>query len=94
VEVVDDGTDGLVTAGFVVVVGGLVVVVVGGLVVVVVGGTVVVLDGTVEAVVAKLLDGPDEETGAAALTATVPAINAAGAAINVMGRSTATTRGT
>jgi hypothetical protein len=85
VEVVD-GADGVVTAGFVVVVvaGGLVVVVVEGLVV----GVVVALECTVVAVLAEVLDAPDEEAGAAALTATVPAIKAAGAAIKLMGTST------
>jgi hypothetical protein len=79
-----------VTAGLVVV-DGLVVVVVDGLVVVVVDGLVVVvvgLDGAVVAVVAEVLDAPDEEAEAVALTATFPAINAIGKAIKVTGTRT------
>jgi hypothetical protein len=90
VEVVD-GTDGVVTAGFVVVVVGLVVVV-GGLVVVFVGGTVVVLDGAVVAVFPEL-DAPDEDADDAALTAAVPAINEVGNAIKVIGMRTLSARG-
>jgi hypothetical protein len=40
-----------------------------------------------------VFDVPGEEAGAAAVTATVPAINAAGAAINATGRSTPRARG-
>jgi hypothetical protein len=43
-------------------------------------------------VVGEVLDAPDEEADAAALTGTVPAINAAGGAIKVMGTSTLSAR--
>jgi hypothetical protein len=62
-------------------------------VVVVVGGLVVVLDGVVVAVVAEVPDALDVEAGGAAVTATVPAINATGEEIKVMGRRTLRARG-
>jgi hypothetical protein len=77
-----DGTDGVVTAGWVVVV----------------GGTVVVVDGAVVALGADALDAPgedadvlgtlDDEVDVAASIATVPAIEVTAKATRVRGRRT------